>query len=709
MRQPEGSDPTRREVVGACALDCPDACSWIVTLENDRPVSLRGNPGHPFTRGGLCAKVNRYLDYAADPDRLLYPLRRIGPKGPGTGARFERITWDDALSEIAGQVREAIDRHGGEAIWPYAGTGSVSMLQGIGGAGWRLFHHLGASRHHANICSVAGHAGMALTTGSAAGMDPEDLARSGLIVLWGTNTLTSNLHLWPFVTAGRDRGAPLVVIDPVRTRTAQRADRHLAPRPGTDAALALGVMACLVELGAIDEPYLARRTHGWPGFRDQVLSRWSVERAAQVCGLTEHEVGWFAETIAEHRPLGIRALMGLQRHGGAAAALRTISCLPALTGDYARHGGGMCYSTSPAYGWNGAALTRPDLQPQGPTRRLQMSSLGRELLDREDPPVTVLLIWAANPVLSNPDQHRVRRGLSREDLFTVVVDHRLTDTCDYADLVLPGTTQLEHADLTESYTHLYVQWNEPAVPPPGECRSHTEIFRGLARALDVTEPAVLAEDDELARAALDSTGGLAGVTLESLRNRGFQRLSHPDPYLPFAVGFPTASGRFEFASAQAEAGGSGLFPDYVPPHEALGFGRDDEREDDGGLALISAANHYILNSTFSGSRLHRRAGAPVVVLHPKDAAERGIGDGDAVVVHNDRGRFEATAAVSDAVRPGVAATTKGLRAGAGGTSVNATTADRDADRAGGTTYHDNRVRITRSIPSARIPEATSDA
>ena len=689
---------SRRQVVGACALDCPDGCSWVVTVEGGRAVSLRGNPDHPFTRGGLCAKVNSYLDYAAAPERLLHPMRRVGPKGPrpdGGRAHFEPVTWDEAFAEIAVRMREAVDVHGGQAIWPYAGTGSVSWLQGLGGAGHRLFHHLGASRHHANICSVAGHAGMAHTTGSAMGMNPEDLAQAGLIALWGTNTLTTNLHLWPFVTEGRRRGAPLVVVDPVRTRTAAQADRHLALRPGTDAALALSVMARLVELGATDEPYLADHTLGWPPFRDEVLSRWSTARGAEVCGLDEAEIAWFAEAIATHRPLGIRSLMGMQRHGGGAQAVRALSCLPALTGDYARLGGGMCYSTGPAYAFNQTALTRPDLQP-GPTRRLQMSSLGRELLERTDPPVTVLMVWGANPVVANPDQHRTRAGLARDDLFTAVVEHRLTETCDYADLVLPGTTQLEHDDLVESYSHLYVQWNEAAVAPPGECLSHTEIFRGLARELGVSEPAVHAGDDELVRAALapgDHGDALAGITLESLRENGFERLSVPQPYLPFGDGFPTESGRFEFTSASALAAGAGLMPGFTPPHESMP-GREGSTADE--LVLISAANHYLVNSTFSHSRIHARAGAAVVIVHPADAAVRGLADDTLARVSNSRGGFDAVVRVSDAVRPGVAATTKAtsVTAGSYGSTVNATTADRDSDLGHGATFHDNAVRIT---------------
>ncbi len=689
------------DVVGACPLDCPDACSWVVTVEEGpggrRAVGLRGNREHPFTRGGLCAKVTPYLEYAASPDRVLHPLRRVGPKG---GNAFERISWDDALALLAARIREAGERHGPETVWPYAGTGSVSMLQGLGGAGYRLFHALGASRHVGNICSSAGHAGMDWTTGSSAGMDPADLRHSGVVVLWGTNTQTTNLHLWPFVTEGRAAGAPLVVVDPVRTRTAARADLHVALRPGTDGALALGVMARLVEVGGCDEAYLARRALGWDRFRDEVLAGWDVARAARVCGLDVGVVAEFADLLATRAPVGIRTLMGVQRHGGAAQAIRLVSCLPAVTGAYARLGGGMCYSTSAAYGWDEAAITRPDLQPSGPARELLMSRLGRELLERDEPPVTVLVVWGANPVVSNPDQRRVVAGLSREDLFTAVVEHTLTDTTAYADLVLPGTVQTEHSDLVESYSHLFVHWNAPAVDPPGECLPHTEIFRRLARALGVTEPAVLADDEQLARDALSpTTGGLAGITLESLQDTGWQRLSLPDPFLPFADGFPTPSGRFEFTSAGAEADGAGLLPGYRPPHEPVGDGSQvgsDVGSHDvppGGLVLVSAANHYLVNATFSGSPLHARSGGPVVLVHPDDAAAAGVDDGSTVRVGNDRGAFLAGVRVTDDVRPGVVATTKGLSRGryAGGDSVNATTSDALSDHGDGATFHDNRV------------------
>jgi len=681
------------EVVGACALDCPDACSWVVTVQDGAAVRLRGNADHPFTRGGLCAKVAPYLEYAASPDRLRQPLRRTGPKGSG---RFEPVGWDEALAEIAGRMHAAVDAHGAESIWPFVGTGTLGFLQGCDAGGTRLFHALGASRHRVDICSPAGHAGMAYTTGSAAGMDPEDLAHSALILLWGTNTLTTNLHLWPFVTAGRERGAELVVVDPVRTRTARHADLHLAPRPGTDAALALGLMAELVRLGATDEEYLAERALGWPEFRDTELAAWSAARAADVCGLEVADVAGLAGRIAASRPTGIRTLMGMQRHGGGGAALRALSCLPAVTGDYARRGGGLVYSTGPAYGLDTAAISRPDLQPAGPARQLKMSALGRQLLELSDPPVDVLFVWAANPMVSNPDTATTRAGLLRDDLFTVVIDHVLTDTARYADVVLPGTTQLEHADLHSSYTHLYLQWNEPAVAPPDGCLPHTEIFRRLARHLGLVEPALYASDHELAEAALG--GGhpsLRGLSLEVLRERGWARLSVADPYLPFAEGFPTPSGRFEFRSARAAADGAGAFPSYVPAHAV---GRPAPAAD-GTLELISAAQHYLLNSTFARGPRAASAGEPSVVMHPADAAERGVREGALVELRNERGAFTARAVVSDAVRRGVAATPKGFwPAAPGAPTVNAVTADRPSDLGDGATFHDTRVHVTPLIP-----------
>ncbi|MDH3752503.1 MAG: molybdopterin-dependent oxidoreductase [Acidimicrobiia bacterium] len=674
MTAPSGT----HEIVGGCPLDCPDGCSWIVTVDGATPVKLRANRAHPFTRGSLCVKVNSYLEHTRHPDRLLYPMRRVGAKGEG---RFERIGWDDALDEWAARLQSSIDEHGAESIWPYAGTGTVGYVQGTPGAGNRLFNVLGASKHHANICSVAGHVGMSYTTGSAGGMDPQDLRHSSLILLWGSNTLTSNQHLWPFIAEARRNGAWVVVIDPTRTRTAERADEHVALLPGTDAALALALMHVVVARGAHDLAYLEQRTLGWPEF-EASLERYTPEWAAGQCGVPREQIEALGERLASARPTGIKLSMGMQRHLGGGQAARVISCIPAITGDYDRLGGGACYSTSPAYAFDSVALNRPDLAP-GPRRSLAMTRLGHGLLELDDPPVTCLAIYASNPVASNPDQNRIRRGLSRNDLHTVVIDHFRTDTADYADLLLPATMQTEHLDLHDSYSHLYVQLNVPVSAPPGECLPHTEMFRRLATRLGIDHPAVHASDEQLAR---DALGTSVSGGYDVLARAGWARLDVPSPYQPFLDRFPTPSGRFELVSERAEADGHGRLPHPVGPAESPA---------DGGLQLVAAADHYFLNSVFANSTTHRdRSGEPAVVLNPTDAAARGLRENDVVEVHNSRGSFQAALRVDDRARPGVAVSTKGgWPRHNGGANPNATVLERDADMGAGAIFHDNVVDV----------------
>ncbi|TYC16441.1 molybdopterin-containing oxidoreductase family protein [Actinomadura syzygii] len=678
--------PSELKVLGACPLDCPDGCSWVVTVRDGEAVSLRGNPDHPYTRGALCAKVNRWLERSRQPDRILHPLRRVGRKGEG---RFERITWDEALGEIADRLDGVVREHGGEAVWPYWGTGTLGYLQGLEGyTGRRFFNVLGASAHDADICSAAGNAGLTASVGSPGGMDPEDIAHAGLVLLWGTNPLTSGHHVWKFVQQARRNGARLVAIDPVRTRTAAQADEHLAPLPGTDAALALGLLHVIVGLGAHDQEYLERRTLGWAEFRERI-AEFPPERAARITGVPAERIVALGERVARTRPTAIRATQGLQRHAGGGSALRVISAIPAVTGDWARLGGGVAFSTSGHVKLNKAALWRDDLRP-GPVRTLSMSRLGEGLLDVQDPPVKALFVMAANPAASTPHQNKVRRGLARDDLFTVVMDLFPTDTVDYADIVLPSTAQHEHADLHEGYGHLYLTWNEPAVAPPGECLPATETFRRLARRMGLDEPSLYDSDESLAERLLASGHPwMAGITLDRLRKEGFARMSVPDPFLPFAEGFPTPSGRFEFRSdAEGLAG-------YVPPAEVA----DEERAARYPLALISAAPHEFLNTQFANNpELRRRAGALTVRMHTDDARARGLSDGQPVRVGNDRGSFDATLTVSDEVRPGVAATTKGHWAKlAGGANANAVVAERATDLGGGPVFHDTRVEIT-AIP-----------
>ncbi|MGI8331469.1 molybdopterin-containing oxidoreductase family protein [Actinomadura scrupuli] len=686
---------TELKVLGACPLDCPDTCSWVVTVRDGQAVSLRGNRDHPFTRGALCTKVNRYLEHAAAPDRILRPLRRIGRKGEG---RFEEISWDEALDEISERLGGILAEHGGQAIWPYWGTGTLGFLQGLEGfAGRRFFNVLGASRHDPTICSIAGSAGLKYAIGSSAGMDPEDFALSKLIILWGTNTLTSGHHLWKFIQDARSAGAHVVAIDPVRTRTARQADEHLAPIPGTDAALALGLLHVIVGLGAQDTAYLDEHTVGWPDF-ERRIAEFPPARVAGITGLAEAEIVALGERIARTRPTAIRATMGLQRHAGGGMALRTLACLPGVTGDWGRPGGGLSYSTSGHFRIRNAALFRDDLLP-GPTRTLSMTRLGEGLLETTDPPVRALFVIAANPAASTPHQSKVRRGLAREDLFTVVLEQFPTDTADYADIVLPATMQHEHMDLHQGYGHLYLAWNEPAVAPPGECLPTTETFRRLARRMGLTEPALYDSDERLAEQAL--AGGhssLEGITLERLRKEGFARLSVPRPFLPYATRFRTPSGRLEFWSERAGRAGHDPLPGYVPPAEVA----DPERAARYPLALISAASHHFLNTVFgNNAELRRRAGEPRVTLHPRDAAARGLAGGQRVRVFNERGSFQAVLEVGDAVRPGVAATPKGHWAKlSGGSSVNATVDERDADLGGGAVYHDTRVEVAALRPAA---------
>jgi anaerobic selenocysteine-containing dehydrogenase len=678
-------------------MDCPDTCSWIVTVEDGRAVRLQGDPAHPFTRGTLCTKLNGYIDYARAPDRLLHPLRRSGSKGAG---HFVRISWDEALDEIAGRLTAIVRESGAEAIWPYTGTGNMGLLQGVYGAGRRLWNVLGTSQHRVTICTIAGGVGTGYTLGdNRVGMDPESLRFSRLIVLWGSNTLSTNHHLWRSIATARGNGAHLVVIDPVRTRTAEAADTHLAPVPGTDAALALGLLHVVLAEGAEDREFLERHTLGWEPFRRRILE-YPPARVADICGLPVAAVEALGRRLAHARPTGIRLTMGLQRHGGGGMAVRTISCIPGVTGDWRYPGGGAGYDTRGFFGVDWAALWRDDLRRPG-TRTLSMTRLGEGLLETTDPPVRALVVNGANPVASVPHQTKLRRGLARDDLFTVVVDHVRTDTTDYADIVLPTTTQLEHADLLISYGHLYVAWNEPAIPPPGECLSSTEIARRLARRLGLDVPCLQDSDEDMARQALASGHpSLRGITLEGLKERGWMRLAYLEPFVPFAGGFPTPSGRLEFLSERMGQAGLDPLAGYTPPHEAAQ--RDTPLARRYPLALIAGAEHYFLNSVFASVPAQtRRAGPLVVRLHPDDAAARGLRPGQPVRVFNDRGAFRATVEVTDRVRPGVAATTKGRwpRLVEGAATVNATVDERDSDMGGGAVFHDNRVEVVPALGS----------
>jgi anaerobic selenocysteine-containing dehydrogenase len=623
-------------------------------------------------------------------------MRRTGAKGAGA---FSRISWDEALDEIAGALESAIAAHGPEAIWPFVGSGNMGLIQGIYGAGRRLWNVLGTSKHLMNICTIAGGVGTGYTLGdNRVGMDPETFRYARLIVLWGANVLSTHPHLWRPILEARRNGAFLVAIDPLRTRTAAECDLHIQPRPGSDAALALGLLHVVLSEGAEDRDFIREHTAGFEAFRDRILE-FPPRRAAEIAGLEEGAVVDLGRRLARTRPTAIRIGIGIQRHGGGGMAVRTITCIPGVTGDWARLGGGAFYDTRGFFGLDWAALTRDDLRER-PARTLAMTRLG-EGLASSDPPVTVLFVYASNPVASVPHQTKVLRGLGRSDLFTVVVEHFLTDTARYADIVLPATMAVEHADLLIAYGHLYIAWNEPAVEPPGECLRTTEIFRRLARGLRLEAPELYESDEAMARQLLGSGHpSLRGITFEALRSRGFMRLTHPDPFVPFAAGFPTPSGRLEFLSERMAAAGLDPVAGYTPPNEPTPA---TPARAGTSLALVTPADHYFLNSIFANvPRQERRSGAATLVMNPSDAALRELAPGEDVRVHNARGAFLARLEVDDRVRPGVVASTKGRWPGAsqGGTTVNATVDDRDSDMGPGATFHDNQVCVEKASRAA---------
>jgi anaerobic selenocysteine-containing dehydrogenase len=677
-----------------CPLDCPDTCSMLVTVTDGVVTGVKGDPEHPFTRGFLCQKMARFHERVNSPDRLLRPLRRVGPKGQG---RFERIGWDEAIATIADRFAAvAASPDGPQAILPYSYHGTMGKLQSSS-LDRRFFHRLGASQLDRAICASAGSAGYEYTLGRGRlGADPEAVPLCRFVVNWGSNTAHTNSHLWSLMLRARKAGAAIVTIDPYRSATAARSDWHIQPRPGTDAALALGFMHVIWRDGLQDDDYLARATVGAALLRRRVLDEYSPDRVAAITGIDEATLTTFSHRYARAKPSLIRLNYGLQRHHGGGMAVRTITCLPAVVGAWREPGGGALLSTSGAYDFPMEKLTRPDLSPPG-TRVVNMNRLADALAGAvEGPPVRALYVYNCNPAAVAPDQKRVLNGLCRDDLFTVVHEQFPTDTVDYADIVLPATTQLEHLDIHGSYGHHHVLLNQPAIAPRGECRSNNDVFRALAARLGF-EPELFPDDTTLIEELLDGRPTLEGITLDRLRAAGSMPLSLPRPYAPFADGaFPTPSGKCELYSERMKADGLDPLPTYIPP-------REDPQTNPAlaqrfPLQLLSPPRGQFLNSTFANEPHHRRAaGDPEVELAHEDAARRGLAAGEWVEVYNDRGRFRARLALSGAVRPGVAVAL-GIywsKFSPGGSNVNSTTATALTDMAGGATFFDNLVEVRR--------------
>jgi anaerobic selenocysteine-containing dehydrogenase len=679
-------------VRAACPHDCPDTCAMLVTVEDGRAVGVRGDPEHPFTNGFLCTKVSRYHERTHSPDRVLHPMRRVGRKGEG---RFERVSWDEALDEIAGRFAEiAASGDGPEAILPYSYAGTMGLVQGES-MDRRFFHRLGASLLARTICATAGSEGWAATVGASIGTDPEQFHKARLIVLWGTNTLTSNVHLWPRILDARKAGAEIVAIDPYRNRTAAAADRWLAIRPGTDAALALAVAHVAFRDGLADRDYLERYTIGADLF-EQRVAEWTPARAAAVTGLAVDEIEWLARRYAVVRPAAIRLNYGLQRHAGGGSAVRAIAALPAVTGAWRDAGGGALLSASGVFDVDKSALARPDLI-RGNPRTINMVRLGEALLEAR-PPVRAVYVYNSNPAAVAPDQAKVLEGLGREDLFTVVHEQFQTDTADYADLLLPATTQLEHFDVVKPYGHFSLMCNTPAVAPQGEARPNSEVFRLLAARMGFDEPCFRETDREIAAAAIRSSHPrMAGISLEALEARGWARVEVPDDWAPFAEGgFPTPSGKCELYSERLAAAGFDPLPCYVPPRESAEVSPDLAARYP--LALISPPAHSFLNSTFANGRRGVAAERePSLLIHPADAAARGVEEGAYVVAFNDRGRVRLRAVVSRDVREGVvvAPSVWWNKLSPDGTNVNQTTSQAVTDLGGGATFYDNLVEVAR--------------
>jgi anaerobic selenocysteine-containing dehydrogenase len=663
----------------------------LVTVEDGRAIEVRGAPDHPTTAGVLCTKVARYLDRTYSPDRLRHPMRRIGRKGEG---RFVRISWDEALDEIATRFRQiAESADGPQAILPYSYAGTMGLLQGQS-MDRRFFHRLGASLLDRTICSSAGKAGWGAVVGASMGMDVEEYANSGLILVWGSNPITSNLHFWTRAQEAKRRGAKLVAIDPWRSATADKCHEHVALLPGTDGALAFGIMHVLIAEGLVDRDYVDRHTVGFDALADRA-AEWTPERAARSCGIAPEQVVRLAREYGTIQPAAIRLNYGMQRVHGGGNAVRAIACLPALVGAWRHPAGGALLSSSGTYPVDSAALERPDLI-RGTPRTVNMSTIGDALTRLDDPPVRAIYVYNSNPVAVAPESSRVVAGFSRDDLFCVVHEIFRTDTADYADILLPATTQLEQTDVHSSYGHLYALANNPAIAPLAEALPNTEVFRRLAARMGFTEPCFRDSDDDLARQAFRADDPrVRGLDWDALKAEGWRRLDLPRPYAPFAQGgFPTPSGKCEFWSARMQEAGFDPLPDYVAPYESTVSNPDLARRYP--LAFISPPARNFLNSSFANLPISiAEERVPHVEIHPDDAATRGIGDGDSVRVFNDRGNMLAMARVTDRARRGVvvAPSVWWRKLAPGGENANALTSQALTDLGRAPTFYDCLVEV----------------
>jgi anaerobic selenocysteine-containing dehydrogenase len=703
----------RTTVVGACPHDCPDTCSILTTVEDGKAIAVRGNPDHPFTRGRLCVKVNNYEERVYSDKRLLYPLRRVGPKG---SQQFQRISWDEAIETIAKRWKSIIATDGAQAILPYSYLGTQGIINGLN-VGDPLFNKLGATVSERTFCDSGSCTAYMMPIGPTPGVDPESFVHSKYILLWACNTLGTNSHHWPFIEQAKKAGAKLVVIDPVRTRTARLADWHIPIRPGTDAALALAMIHVIIKENLVDRDYIDKHTVGYDELAERA-STYTPEFAAQETGIPVEDIVKLAREYATTPPAVVRIGVAVERHAGGGQTVRAIACLPGLIGAWKHVGGGLLQLPIWAFPVKWEVLMRPDLQPEK-MRVLNSWRLGSALTGELgfDPPIKALFVYNANPMAMVTEQAKLEQGLEREDLFTVVSEHFLTDTARYADIVLPATTQLEQKDIMFSWGHLYLSYNNPAIEPLGEAVSNTELFRRLAKAMGIEDQSFYRTDDEMIEASLDWTNpALQGITLEDVKANGYARLTLPsaDDWAPHREGnFPTPTGKCEFKSTITGGGNFVVplfrqgyngdqdgtpvdaLPHYIPPNEnpqttpALAKRYP--------LSLITPKSHAFLNSNYGNlpAQTAQAGEEQSVFLHPDDAGKRGIVAGAPIRVFNDRGAFEAFASISPDVMPGVVMAPSGYwhRSNRKGATVHALTPPAYADLGRAPTFSDVLVQV----------------
>lgn len=668
-----------------CPHDCPDTCGLLVGVEDGRVVSVKGDPEHPFTRGAICVKVNHYPERVYSPLRVLHPLKRIGTKGEG---RFERITWDQALDEIVRKYRQIISESGGEAILPYSYAGTMGLVQFH--AGHPFFHRLGASKLLRTICSASAEAGFAASMGSIPTTDIETTVNSDLIIIWGSNTLATNMHAWPFFLKARRNGAPIVVIDPYRNRTAKEAERHLQLKPGTDAALALGMMHVIIKESLIDKDFIEGHTIGFEQLVERV-NDYPPSRVENITGVPAAEIEWLAREYGRAHAPYIRTGWGPSRQLKGGMAMRTIALLPGLVGATHKKGGGITRSTTAAFAFNMRPITREDLAPSE-ARSINMVQLGQALTIVDDPPVKALHVYHTNPAVVAPDSSRVIEGLEREDLFVVVHEHLMTETAMYADLILPSTTSFEATDIFRSYGHYYLQMATPVIEPLGEARSTLAIFNDLAARFAFTEDCFSETEEERILNIVNSDSPyLEGITFDDLQEGRPIRLNLPGDIL--SNGFGTPSGKIEFYSRSMADQGLDPLPDGEPSIDGEGEGRFH-------LQLITPPGPQFLNSSFNEIEyLRKQAGEPIILIHPEDAAKRRIEEKMRVRVFNDRGECHLFARLTEDTSPGVTII-EGLywpRFMPDNRGINQLTSQSLTDMGQGCAFHCNLVEVEPSL------------